>query len=34
MDINMPYVDGIDGVKLIKKDFPEIKIIMQTIFED
>lgn len=34
MDINMPNVDGIDGLKLIKKHYPEIKVIMQTIFED
>ncbi len=34
MDINMPNVDGIQGVKLIKESFPEIKVIMQTIFED
>ena len=34
MDIAMPNVDGISGVALIKKRFPDIKIIMQTIFED
>lgn len=34
MDIQMPNVDGIQGVKLIHKNFPEIKIIMQTVFED
>lgn len=34
MDINMPYVDGIEGLKLIKEHFPEVKVIMQTIFED
>ena len=34
MDINMPNVNGIEGVKLIKQSYPEIKIIMQTIFED
>ena len=28
MDITMPEVDGIEGVKLIKKDFPDAKIIM------
>ncbi len=33
MDIDMPYVDGIEGVKLVKAEFPGIKIIMQTIFE-
>lgn len=34
MDINMPNVNGIEGVKLVKKSYPSIKIIMQTIFED
>lgn len=34
MDINMPNVNGIEGLKLIKKDYPQIKVIMQTIFED
>jgi DNA-binding NarL/FixJ family response regulator len=34
MDIEMPNVDGISGVGLIKKSFPNIRIIMQTVFED
>lgn len=34
MDIDMPYVNGIEGLKLIKQEYPEIKILMQTIFED
>lgn len=34
MDIEMPIVDGINGVSLIKKSFPHIRIIMQTVFED
>lgn len=34
MDIEMPNVDGISGVSLIKKSFPDIRIIMQTVFED
>jgi len=34
MDIEMPGVDGIAGVEIIKKSFPEIRIIMQTVFED
>ena len=34
MDIEMPNVDGISGVFLIKKSFPDIRIIMQTVYED
>ncbi|MCB0760219.1 MAG: response regulator transcription factor [Flavobacteriales bacterium] len=34
MDIDMPYVDGIEAVKNIKSQHPEVKIIMQTVFED
>src|SRR5215203_656015 len=34
MDIAMPNVDGIEGVKLIKQHVPSVRIIMQTIFED
>lgn len=34
MDIQMPNVDGIKGVKLIKEKFPNVKVIMQTVFED
>jgi DNA-binding NarL/FixJ family response regulator len=34
MDINMPYVDGVEGVKAIRTRFPKLKILMQTVFED
>ena len=34
MDIEMPGIDGISAVSIIKKNFPDIKIIMQTVFED
>jgi len=34
MDIQMPGINGIEGVKIIKANFPEIKIIMQTVVED
>ena len=34
MDINMPKVDGIEGLKLIKSKFPQIKVLMQTAFDD
>lgn len=34
MDIEMPGMTGIEGVYVIRKKFPEIKILMETIFED
>lgn len=34
MDINMPNVDGMQGLKLIKQQFPQIKVLMQTVFDD
>jgi DNA-binding NarL/FixJ family response regulator len=34
MDIGMPYISGIDAVRMLKAKFPDIKILMQTIFED
>ncbi len=34
MDIQMPGTNGIEGVKIIKEHFPEIKIIMYTVVED
>ncbi|WP_255069718.1 response regulator transcription factor [Lacihabitans sp. LS3-19] len=34
MDINMPEVDGLEGLKLIKTNFPKIKVLMQTAFDD
>ncbi len=34
MDIDMPKVNGIEGVKLIRKKNSGIKILMQTVFED
>jgi DNA-binding NarL/FixJ family response regulator len=34
MDIDMPGVDGIEGVRLLQKHYPSTLIIMQTVFED
>lgn len=32
MDINMPVMDGISCAKILKKDYPDIKIIMLTMY--
>ena len=34
MDIGMPGISGIEAVQIVKNQYPEIKILMQTIFED
>jgi DNA-binding NarL/FixJ family response regulator len=34
MDINMPEVDGLAGLKLIKTNYPAIKVLMQTAYDD
>ena len=34
MDINMPEVDGIEGLGQIKLNFPDVKVLMQTAFDD
>ena len=34
MDINMPGISGIDAVTEVHTHFPEIKVLMQTVFED
>lgn len=34
MDIDMPEVNGIEGVKLLQQHFPDTYIIMQTVFDD
>ena len=34
MDIDMPGMNGIEGVKLIRKNFPGIQILMLTVFND
>jgi DNA-binding NarL/FixJ family response regulator len=34
MDIQMPGMNGIDGVKAIKARYPDAHILMQTVFED
>lgn len=34
MDINMPGTSGIEAVKTLKEQFPNVRILMQTVFED
>ncbi len=34
MDIDMPGLNGIEAVKIIRAKFPQILIIMQTVFDD
>ncbi len=34
MDIQMPEVNGVEATAMIKKDFPQIKIIVLTTFND
>lgn len=34
MDIKMPRSNGVEGTKLIKRDFPNIKVIILTTFND
>lgn len=34
MDIDMPGVNGIAGLKIVRKHFPNIMVVMQTVFEE
>jgi len=34
MDIDMPGINGIEAVRLIKNDFPDQNVLMLTVFED
>jgi len=34
MDINMPGISGIEAVHIIKENYPEVQILMQTVFEE
>ena len=34
MDIELPGISGIEAVKIAKEKFPDVKILMETIFDD
>ncbi|MBL7944110.1 MAG: response regulator transcription factor [Flavobacteriales bacterium] len=34
MDIDMPGIDGIEAAAIIRKKFPQTRVLMQTVFED
>lgn len=34
MDIRMPEVDGVEGTRLIRRELPEVKVLMLTTFSD
>jgi DNA-binding NarL/FixJ family response regulator len=34
MDIEMPGINGIQAVGMLRENYPELKVLMQTIFED
>lgn len=34
MDIDMPGMSGIEGVRQIKQKFPQVKVVMHTVFDD
>jgi DNA-binding NarL/FixJ family response regulator len=34
MDIDMPGMNGVEGVKMIKNSYPDVKVVMHTVFDD
>lgn len=34
MDVDMPFMNGIEATKIVKEQFPEINILILTVFED
>src|SRR5258705_13224153 len=33
MDLGMPGIDGVEAIRLLKKEVPEVQILVQTVFE-
>lgn len=34
MDIGLPHISGIEGVRTVKANFPQVQVLMFTVFED
>ncbi len=34
LDVNMPVMGGLDSIKILKKEYPSVKVIFLTVFED
>ncbi len=34
MDIHMPGVNGLEGLKQLKRNFPQVRVLMQTVFDE
>lgn len=34
MDINMPVMDGVEATRIIKQEYPEVKVIMLTMYDE
>lgn len=34
MDIDMPKMNGVQGVAMVKKEHPEVEVVMHTVFDD
>jgi DNA-binding NarL/FixJ family response regulator len=34
MDIDMPGIGGVEGVKILKSNYPDVKVVMHTVFDD